>query len=95
MGRSTAPHPHYTQWSHVSDTVHDRRTLGDRLTNRPDGLYRLKGHVLTNDGPYEVHIVGQFVEARRAPGATQTALVALGPADRLSREEIDRWWSTP
>ena len=93
--RSTAPHPHYTQWSHISDTVHDRRTLGDRLTNRPDGLYRLKGHVLTNDGPYEVHIVGQFVEARRAPGATQTVLVALGPADRLSRDDIDRWWSAP
>lgn len=43
--------------------------MGEKLVNRPEGLYRLKGHVLTDDGPYEVHIVGKSVEARRAHGA--------------------------
>ncbi|MEX0283976.1 MAG: GTP-binding protein [Paracoccaceae bacterium] len=89
----TAPHAHYTTWSHVSDTVHDRRALGDRLFDRPEGLYRLKGFVLTNDGPYEVHIVGRYVEARRVTDADQTVLVGLGLEGRITREEIEAWWN--
>lgn len=91
-GRTTAPHPQYTSWQHDSETVHDRAALGDKLNTRPDGLYRLKGFVLTNDGAYEVHVVGRYVEARRAPMASRTTLVALGPADRVSRDEIEAWW---
>lgn len=93
-GHSTAPHPHYTTWTHVSDQPHDRAALGDKLNARPDGLYRLKGFVLTDDGPYEIHVVGQYVEARRSPDATRTMLVGLGPADRLTRDEIERWWQS-
>ncbi len=92
-GRSTVQHPHYTSWSHVSDTVHDRQALGDRLAARPLGLYRLKGHVLTNDGAYEIHVVGQYVEARRTRAADRTVLVGIGPADRVSRDDIDAWWA--
>ncbi len=90
--RDTAPHAHYTTWSHVSDHQYDRRALGEKLFDRPEGLYRLKGQVLTNDGPYEVHIVGQSVEARRIPSAEQTVLVGLGLAGRLRSEEVEAWW---
>lgn len=66
--------------------------MGEALTNRPPGLYRLKGFVLTYDGPYEVHVVGVYVEARRT-AAARTTLVGLGPADRVTREDIEAWWS--
>jgi hypothetical protein len=60
------------------------------LERRPAGLYRLKGTVLTEDGAYELHIVGQHVGARRVR-AERTTLVGLGLADRVSRDEIERW----
>lgn len=90
-GRSAAPHPAYASWQHDSDMVVDRRVLGDKLANRPDGMYRLKGFVQTNDGGYEVHVVGRYVHAKRAE-SNRTTLVALGPADRISRDDIETWW---
>ena len=92
-GQQAAPHPHYATWSHTGTDTIDRRVLGTVLETRPAGLYRMKGFVLTNDGPYELHIVGRYVEARRAQ-AEKTQLVALGPADRITPEEIQAWWAT-
>ncbi len=91
-GRAVAAHPAYTSWQHDSDTVVDRAALGDLLASRPAALYRLKGFVRTNDGGYELHVVGRHVKARRA-ATERTTLVALGPATRISREEIETWWS--
>lgn len=91
QSRSTAPHPAYASWQHDSDMVLDRRAMGDKLANRPHGLYRLKGFIQTNDGGYEVHVVGQFVKAKRAQ-TDRTMLVGLGPAARISRDEIETWW---
>lgn len=93
LGRTTNAHPHYVSWSHVSDAVHNRRSMGEKLANRPDGLYQLKGHVQTDDGPYEVHIVGKFVEARRTKVAERTVLVGLDLAGRVTAEEIEAWWT--
>jgi Ni2+-binding GTPase involved in maturation of urease and hydrogenase len=93
-GRSVAPHPAYASWQHDSDTVLDRGVMGDKLANRPQGLYRLKGFILTDDGGYEVHVVGQYVKAKRAQ-TDRTTLVALGPADRISRDTIENWWAAP
>ena len=67
--------------------------LGDKLSARPEGLYRLKGFVLTDDGGYEVQVVGRYVEARPAR-TDRTRLVGLGPADRVSRDQIEAWWSS-
>lgn len=92
QGHLPAPHPHYATWSYASDIPMDRRALGELLETRPAGLYRMKGFVLTNDGAYELHIVGQYVEARRT-SSQQTRLVALGPADRLSADTIEAWWT--
>lgn len=90
-GRSSATHPAYASWKHDSDIVLDRRAMGDKLANRPHGLYRLKGFIQTNDGGYEVHVVGQYVKANRAQ-TDRTTLVALGPADRISGDDIETWW---
>lgn len=91
-GRATAPHPAYTTWQYESDAPVDRRVMGDKLAERPEGLYRLKGFIKTNDGGYRVHVVGRYVEAKRAE-VSRTQLVALGPANRISRDDIDRWWN--
>lgn len=92
--QAAQPHPGYVSWRHESDTVFDRRTLGDKLAARPKGMYRLKGFVLTNGGAYEVHVVGRNVEAKRCT-ADQNLLVALGPKGRVTPEEIDAWWTAP
>ena len=91
-GSTPAPHPGYVSWQHRSKTVMDRRALGDKLADRPEGLYRMKGFVLTSGGAYELHIVGRHVEARRCV-ADETLLVALGPEQRVSHAEIEAWWS--
>ena len=91
-GRVVAAHPAYATWQHRSTAVLDRRTLGDKLAGRPAGLYRMKGFVLTTGGAYELHVVGRHVEAKRCK-AEETVLVGLGPADRISRDEIEAWWA--
>ncbi|MFK7753401.1 MAG: GTP-binding protein [Sedimentitalea sp.] len=93
-GRTTAPHPAYASWQHDSADIIDRARMGEKLANRPDGLYRLKGFVRTNDGGYEIHVVGRYVEAKRKE-TDRTTLVALGPADRITPEQIETWWSAP
>jgi hypothetical protein len=92
LGRATAPHPAYVAWQHESDTPISRAAMGEKLQARPEGLYRLKGFVLTDDGGYEVHIVGRYVSARRAQ-TDRTLLVGLGPSDRITAEEITAWWN--
>ncbi|UWQ45834.1 CobW family GTP-binding protein [Leisingera aquaemixtae] len=91
-GRAVSAHPAYTTWQHRSRTVLDRRALGDKLAERPAGIYRMKGFVLTTGGAYELHVVGRHVEAKRCE-AEETVLVGLGPADRISRDEIEAWWA--
>ncbi len=90
-GQTPAAHPAYTTWHHHSTDVLDRRKLGDKLAARPAGLYRMKGFVLTTGGAYRLHVVGQHVEAKRCDAET-TTLVALGPAERITRDDIDAWW---
>ena len=91
-GKTTTGHPGYTTWQHTSNLVLDRRALGEKLADRPEGMYRLKGFVQTTGGGYELHIVGRNVDARRAD-TDRTVLVALGPSERITPQEIEDWWS--
>lgn len=92
LGRASAPHPAYSAWQHESTAPISREIMGEKLESRPEGLYRLKGFVLTDDGGYEVHVVGRYVSARRAK-TDRTLLVGLGPADRISPDAIEAWWA--
>jgi len=86
------PHPAYVRWMHDSDRVIPRTRLDALLAARPEGLYRLKGFVLSDAGPLEVQAVGRHAEIR--PGCTErTTLVGLGPAGRITPEEIEAWWT--
>ncbi len=90
-GRPSTVHPSYATWHYQSKDPLDRRTLGEKLANRPTGLYRMKGYVLTSGGAYQLHIVGRHVEARHCE-ADETLLVGLGLSDRITPEQIDAWW---
>ena len=93
LGQQPKAHTAYTRWHHESDRVLSRAALGDKLNGRPAGLYRLKGFIQTDAGGYEVHIVGQHVEAKRAP-CEGTSLVGLGLSSRISAQEIEAWWQS-
>ena len=43
-GKSLVSHPGYVSWQHRHRN-HRRRALGDKLAERPEGLYRMKGFV--------------------------------------------------
>lgn len=92
QGRAAAPHPAYVRWHHETDAVIGRAALDDRLTARPEDLYRLKGFVLTDDGPCEVQVVGRNVQVKRGR-AERTALVGLGLTGRITTRDIEAWWS--
>ncbi len=92
--RKPVPHPAYVHWQTSTGEPIGRAALGDMLAARPAGLYRLKGRVLTDDGGYDIHVVGQYVQAQRARDIAQTTLVGIGLASELSRQEMDKWWHT-
>ena len=79
-------HAAYDSLSHVSDVPLDPRRLMTFLDSRPEGLYRIKGHV--DFGPhdisnrYAVHAVGRFLrfypEPWPAAEPRRTRLVLIG-----------------
>lgn len=89
----TAPHPAYVGWSHDSDQRFSRASLFEKLTQAPANLYRIKGRVLGLDAPgWEIHRVGTQVDIKRCE-TPRTQLVALGPAEGLTRQDIENWWA--
>ncbi len=92
--RHAAPHPAYCHWATGDVAPHGREALRAKLDTRPAALYRLKGIVPGPDGPTEMHVVGHHVELRPASSDTP-ALVGLGLAERITPEEIARWWQSP
>ena len=92
-GGSRPTHPAYVSWQHDSDLELPRPTLDALLAQRPEGLYRLKGFVQTDEGPVEVQLVGRHVEVQRTH-AERTTLVGLGLRGRITPEEIETWWQT-
>ncbi|MEW2162254.1 CobW family GTP-binding protein [Streptomyces sp. NPDC007084] len=79
-------HAAYTSLSFTSDVPMDPRRLMAFLDSRPDGLYRIKGHVdfgvQDPRNRYTVHAVGRFLRLYPTPWAgpdeRQTQLVLIG-----------------
>lgn len=85
-------HPAYLGWSHTGTDSYGLDDLRDKLGHAPEGLYRLKGHVMSTEGPgWEVHVVGTTVEIKQAP-TQETRIVAIGPSQGLKTDEIADWW---
>ncbi len=86
------PHPGYVGWAHKGDEVLDREALAAALAERPAGIYRMKGTVISRYGAHELHVVGHSVDIKPS-AATTTQLVAIGLSGGVSREEIEAWWA--
>jgi len=69
------------------------REIKEKLRNRPDSIYRVKGFIEGDDGAYEVQAVGQYSEVKRTENMAR-GLVALGLRSRVSNEEIQAWWDS-
>lgn len=87
-------HPAYVAWQHKSEAVLPHATLERKLAARPGGLYRLKGFCQTDRGGFEVQAVGRQADILPSAEVDGTTLVGLGPAARITRQEIDAWWQT-
>ena len=92
MSQADAPHPDYASWHHRSAEVISHQRLLSGLEDRPNGLYRMKGHVRTDRGTFELHIVGNHSDLRPVPDISRTEVVALGVGRRISADDIERWW---
>lgn len=88
------PHPAYTRWHHRGTQVLDHDRLVAGLQHRPDGLFRLKGIVLTTKGTFEIHAVGRHSEIKEAMQSPQTVVVGLGLQASLELAEVDAWWKS-
>lgn len=86
-------HPAYTGWSYSGPDTYGLDAIRAKLSAAPEGLYRIKGHIASTEGPgWEVHVVGRSVEVKSAQ-ATETRIVAIGPQDRVTRNQISAWWA--
>lgn len=92
-GRGTgAGHGAYVTWGQDGDDVMERDALRARLEAAPEGLYRVKGVMRGPEGGFEFHKVGPSVEIARAEQPAVSRVVGIGPAARITAEEIAAWW---
>ncbi len=90
------PHRPYVAWHYEGSDFMDHAGLMARLAARPKALFRFKGFVgHTAETAWEVHCVGPTVSVKPLPEARQTALVGIGLAERITQDEIARWWAPP
>jgi G3E family GTPase len=88
----SAPHPAYVSWHHQSDHLLDHDALVTALKERPPSLYRLKGLVPTQNGTFEIHIVGNQFDIKQVDGSFENAMVGLGLRERITASQIADWW---
>lgn len=91
-GPTEARHPDYVSWHHRSTDIiaHDR--LISAIAHRPEGLYRAKGYVRTEQGSFALHIVGNHSDLSPVSEVSRTEVVGLGVGRRITREDIQNWW---
>lgn len=89
----TLGHPLYTSWCSQTAITVDRKGLSAHLTQRPAGLFRLKGSVVDRYGVHlQVQVVGQQVDLKEIEETADPALVGIGLSEHVSLFEIDDWW---
>ncbi|MFF5856420.1 CobW family GTP-binding protein [Streptomyces sp. NPDC012751] len=98
-GHAAHLHTGYDSLSFTADAPLEPRRLMRFLDSRPEGLYRIKGHV--DFGPYDpgnrytVHAVGRFLRfypepwAPGAPRLTQLVLIGSGIDAQALRTELE------
>ncbi len=90
-----AAHPGYVQWCDMTPSPLTKNALLARLSDRPDGLLRVKGLLPNPAGGYwEIHAVGLQTEIIARNGTSPFAVVAIGLSEALTTSEIEAWWTT-
>ncbi|MFJ2093311.1 CobW family GTP-binding protein [Streptomyces sp. NPDC087901] len=92
-------HTAYESVDFTSDVPMDPRRLMEFLDSRPEGLYRIKGHVDFGagdaDNAYPVHAVGRFLRfaprpwTRGEPRLTRLVLIGSGVDAQALRKELE------
>ncbi len=85
-------HPPYVSWHHKSDHILDHGTLMSALKARPYGLYRVKGFVRTQNGTFEIHVVGNQFDIKQVEDMPENVIVGLGLRERIGVSQIADWW---
>lgn len=87
-------HAHFTRWSHEGAETFSRAALMSHLERRPQGLFRVKGFVQSNEGArLEVQVVGKDIALRSAKTDGPTQLVGIGLESSVTEAEISAWWA--
>lgn len=87
-------HPAYVSWNVTSDAVLSRAQLDALIRNRPSKALRVKGFVLSERGPMEVHCVGPSHNMKPAGDVTQTQLVGIGLKGHITQDDFAAWWDS-
>ncbi|MEQ9696009.1 CobW family GTP-binding protein [Shimia sp. SDUM112013] len=90
---SPSGHGHFQRWNMHSAECFSREALQQKLSTRPEGVFRMKGKVRgMEDTGFLVQIVGAHCEVIASPQPDRTALVAIGPAAGFSQQTVEDWW---
>ena len=76
-------------WTYSGPAVLSDTAMGAFLTARPDGAYRVRGHVRLTDGGGIVDVFGRARRTVKADSPEETRLIAAGPANRFSVRTMD------
>jgi hypothetical protein len=90
--RQGAGHGAYVSWSGQGRAM-TRAALEAHLQAAPEGLFRIKGVINGPEGGLEFHKVGPSIEITRCAAPPEGRVVGIGPAARLSADQIEMWWN--
>lgn len=76
-------------WTYAGPAVLSDAVMGALLTARPDGPYRIRGHVRLTSGGGIVDVFGRARRTAAAEVPAETRLIAAGPAGRFSVRAMD------
>ncbi|MEO4045086.1 CobW family GTP-binding protein [Hoeflea sp. CAU 1731] len=86
-------HNSYISWQYSGKIKLCRAALLAKLKQRPDDILRLKGFVSNDDETaWQVQCVGPTTSIKPVGQPLATTLVAIGLSDRITEDEIERWW---
>lgn len=94
LGTGGPKHPAYFAWSVEPKGPMERNDIMALLHARPEGLYRVKGHVPAPDGTaWQVHCVGRQISVARADKQPDPRVVGIGLGQNLDARMLDDWWA--
>ena len=79
----------YATWTYRGPAVLETEPAEALLRDRPKGVYRLKGQVITGAAGLELQVFGHARQTRPVPAPEQTLIVAIGLKTSFRPHEMD------